>query len=90
MKSFTHYLTLNIPSKIAVMNIPPEVEEAVKVSGVKEGIALLWFASRGDRDRMTAESEEAGQVISLLCRPDFPPDPLQISLQGETGTFFTR
>jgi secondary thiamine-phosphate synthase enzyme len=41
MKSFTHYLTLNIPSKMAFENITPQVEEAVKASGVREGIALI-------------------------------------------------
>lgn len=41
MKSFTRYLTINIPSKMAFENITPKVEEAVKESGVVEGIALI-------------------------------------------------
>ena len=41
MKSFTQYLTLNIPSKMAFENITPRVEEAVRASGVKEGMALI-------------------------------------------------
>lgn len=41
MKSFTDYLTLNIPSKMAFVNITPQVEDAIKKSGVKEGIALI-------------------------------------------------
>jgi secondary thiamine-phosphate synthase enzyme len=41
MKSFTHYLTMNIPSKMAFENITPQVAEAVNKSGVREGIALI-------------------------------------------------
>jgi thiamine phosphate synthase YjbQ (UPF0047 family) len=41
MKSHTEYLTFNIPSKMAFENITPKVEEAVKKSGVKEGIVLV-------------------------------------------------
>ena len=40
MKSFTEYLTLNIPSKMAFVNITPQVEEVVRKSGVMEGLAL--------------------------------------------------
>jgi secondary thiamine-phosphate synthase enzyme len=41
MKSFTHYLTLNIPSKMAFENITPQVADAVKKSGVREGMVLV-------------------------------------------------
>ena len=41
MKSHTEYLTLNIPSRMAFENITPQVEAAVKKSGVKEGLALV-------------------------------------------------
>jgi secondary thiamine-phosphate synthase enzyme len=40
MKSFTDYLTFNIPSKMAFVNITPQVEEAVRKSGVREGMVL--------------------------------------------------
>ncbi len=40
MKSFTKYLTLNVPSKMEFVNITTEVEEAVRASGVSEGIVL--------------------------------------------------
>ena len=40
MKSHTEHLTLNIPSKMAFVNITPRVEEAVRKSGVKEGLVL--------------------------------------------------
>ena len=41
MKSHTEYLTLNIPSKMAFRNITPQVEAAVKKSGVQEGLVLI-------------------------------------------------
>jgi secondary thiamine-phosphate synthase enzyme len=40
MKSHTEYLTFNIPSKMAFVNITPQVEEAIRKSGVTEGIVL--------------------------------------------------
>src|SRR3982074_1269557 len=41
MKSLTHYLTLNIPSKMAFENITHAVQDAVTQSGVKEGLVLV-------------------------------------------------
>jgi thiamine phosphate synthase YjbQ (UPF0047 family) len=41
MKSHTEYLTLNIPSRMAFQNITPQVEAAVKKSGVREGLCLV-------------------------------------------------
>jgi secondary thiamine-phosphate synthase enzyme len=40
MKSLTEYLTFNIPSKMAFVNITPQVEEVVRKSGVAEGLVL--------------------------------------------------
>ena len=40
MKSHTEYLTFNIPSKMAFVNITSQVEEAIRKSGVKEGLVL--------------------------------------------------
>ena len=41
MKALTEYLTMNVPGKMAFVNITSQVEEAVKKSGVREGIALI-------------------------------------------------
>ena len=41
MKSHTEYLTFNIPARMAFQNITPQVEAAVKKSGVKEGVVLV-------------------------------------------------
>jgi secondary thiamine-phosphate synthase enzyme len=40
MKSFTEYLTFNLPDRMAFVNITPEVEECVRQSGVSEGLVL--------------------------------------------------
>ena len=40
MKSQTEYLTFNIPSKMAFVNITPQVEAVVRKSGVMEGLVL--------------------------------------------------
>ena len=40
MKSHTEYLTFNIPGRIDIVNITPQVQEAVRKSGVAEGLVL--------------------------------------------------
>jgi secondary thiamine-phosphate synthase enzyme len=40
MKSHTEYLTFNLPSRMAFENITSKVEEAVRKSGVREGLVL--------------------------------------------------
>jgi thiamine phosphate synthase YjbQ (UPF0047 family) len=34
MKSHTEYLTMNVPGRMSFVNITPQVEEALKKSGV--------------------------------------------------------
>ena len=41
MKSFTHYLVMNIPSKMAFENITPQVEEIVRKSGIDDGLCFV-------------------------------------------------
>ncbi len=41
MKSYRKVLTLNVPKRIGFRNITPEVEAAVKESGVTEGLCLV-------------------------------------------------
>jgi len=41
MKSHTEYITLNVPDRTSYVNITPRVEEAVKKSGVQEGLVLV-------------------------------------------------
>ena len=41
MKSYRKVLTVNIPSRRGFRNITPEVAQAVRESGVKEGLVLI-------------------------------------------------
>ena len=41
MKSTTKCLTLNVPGKMTFVNITPEVADAVRQSGVQEGLVLV-------------------------------------------------
>jgi secondary thiamine-phosphate synthase enzyme len=40
MKSHTEHLTFNLPARVAFENITPQVEAAVRKSGVLEGLVL--------------------------------------------------
>ena len=40
MKSYTEYLTMNVPKQMDFVNITPQVEAALKKSRVQEGILL--------------------------------------------------
>ncbi len=40
MKSHTEYLTLELPARMAFLNITPQIEAAVQKSGVQEGLLL--------------------------------------------------
>jgi secondary thiamine-phosphate synthase enzyme len=41
MKSYTEYLTYNIPSRRGFVNITPEIRKIVQKSGIKEGLCLV-------------------------------------------------
>ena len=41
MKSHTEYLTFNVKARMDFVNITPQVESAVKKSGVRDGLCLV-------------------------------------------------
>jgi secondary thiamine-phosphate synthase enzyme len=41
MKSYRKDLTFNTPTRVALINITPQVRECVEASGVKEGLVLV-------------------------------------------------
>jgi secondary thiamine-phosphate synthase enzyme len=41
MKSHTEHLTFNLPDRMAFLNVTDQVEEAVRKSGVREGLVLV-------------------------------------------------
>ncbi len=77
MKAHTKYLTLNIPSKMAFRNITPEVDEAVRASGVQEGLVLVntmhITASVFINDNERGLHHDFGKWLEELA--PFNPDP---------------
>ena len=41
MKSYTQYLQLHTPKRYQIVNITPQVEEALAKSGIKDGLCLV-------------------------------------------------
>ena len=41
MKSYTEYLTYNVPSRRGFVNITPDIRKIVQKSGIKEGLCLV-------------------------------------------------
>ncbi len=41
MKSFRKVIEVNVPSRMAFLNITGEVDGALKESGIREGLALV-------------------------------------------------
>lgn len=41
MKSHTKYLTFNVPARMDFVHITPDVQDAVRESGVQEGLCLV-------------------------------------------------
>ncbi len=41
MKHFRHELTLETPTRVAFVNLTPEVEAALRRSGIREGLCLV-------------------------------------------------
>ena len=41
MKSHTEYLTMNVPARMGFVNITAQVEQAVRKSGIAEGLCLV-------------------------------------------------
>ena len=42
MKSHTEYLTMNVPGTTGFVNLTPRVEEALRKSGIQEGLVHLF------------------------------------------------
>lgn len=41
MKSYTDHLMFNVPARMDFLNITPQIEEAVRVSEIREGLCLV-------------------------------------------------
>ncbi len=66
MKSLTEHLVLNLPARMAFLNITPRVEEIVRKSGVSEGLVLV----------------NAMHITASVFINDDEPDPLRPQPHG--------
>jgi len=41
LKAHTEYLTMNVPARMGFANVTPRIEQAVRASGVQEGLCLV-------------------------------------------------
>ncbi len=77
MKSLTEYLTMNVPARMGLVNITPQVAEAVKKSGVAEGLVLVnamhITASVFINDDEPGLHHDYGRWLEELA--PFDPDP---------------
>ncbi|MSO55635.1 MAG: YjbQ family protein [Acidobacteria bacterium] len=77
MKSLTKHLTFNIPSKMAFQNITLQVADAVRDSGVQEGLVLVntmhITASVFINDNERGLHHDFGVWLEQLA--PFDPDP---------------
>ena len=77
MKAYTDYLTMNVPGKMAFVNITSDVEKAVRKSGVAEGIVLVnsmhITASVFINDDESGLHHDFGKWLEELA--PFNPDP---------------
>ena len=87
MRSHTAYLTLNIPSKLAFENITPQVAEAVRESGVREGLVLVnamhITASVFVNDDERGLHSDFGKWLEKLAPFDPDPNVYQHNRTGE-------
>jgi len=87
MKSHTEYLTLNLPARMAFLNITDKCEEAVRKSGVREGLmlcnAMHITASLFINDNETGLHEDYKKWLEGLAPFDASPQRYQHNRTGE-------
>ena len=87
MKSYTEYLTFNIPSRVGFENITPKVDAAVRASGVKEGLVLVnamhITASVFINDDESGLHKDYAKWLELLAPFDASPERYAHNRTGE-------
>ena len=87
MKSFTDYLTMTVNARMGFVNITPQVAEAVRKSGVSEGIVLVnamhITASVFINDDESGLHEDYQKWLEALAPFDPSPTRYQHNRTGE-------
>ena len=86
MKSHTEYLSFNVSSRMGFVNITPQCEEAVRKSGVKEGLllcnAMHITASVFINDNESGLQEDYKKWLEAIA-PHAPTSPYRHNDTGE-------
>jgi secondary thiamine-phosphate synthase enzyme len=87
MKSRTEYLTFTLPARVGFVNITSQCEEAVRMSGVKEGLllcnAMHITASVFINDNESGLHEDYGKWLEALAPFDPSPQRYRHNRTGE-------
>lgn len=87
MLSLTRYLTMNVPERMGFVNITPEVEQAVRESGVREGLCLVnamhITASVFINDNESGLHEDYRRWLEQLAPFDASPQRYRHNRTGE-------
>ncbi len=87
MKSYRKTLELNIPSRMAFVNITPQVASALKESGIREGLALInamhITASVFINDDESGLHEDYARWLEQLAPYDPSPERYHHNRTGE-------
>ena len=87
MKSQTEYLTMNLPARMAFLNITPQVEAVLARSGVREGLVLVnamhITASVFINDDEPGLHEDYAQWLERLAPFDASPQRYKHNRTGE-------
>ena len=85
MKSFTHYLTFNIPDRMGFVNITGELETLLAKSGIREGLllcnAMHITASVFINDNESGLHKDYARWLERLA----PHEPTEAYLHNHTG-----
>ena len=87
MRSLTRYLTMNVPARMEFVNITERVREAVRESGVQEGLCLVnamhITASVFINDDEPGLHEDYKRWLERLAPHDPSPDAYRHNRTGE-------
>jgi secondary thiamine-phosphate synthase enzyme len=87
MKSLTRHLTMNVPHRMGFVNITHDVEELVRASGVREGLALVnamhITASVFINDDEPGLHQDYGEWLEDLAPYDPSPERYRHNRTGE-------
>ena len=87
MKSHTETLSMNVPTRVGFVNLTPQVEAALRASGIREGLVLInamhITASVFINDNESGLHEDYKKWLEVLAPFDASPDRYHHNRTGE-------